>query len=589
MLTSAKRNRILAESTAPRKYESNEAVVAQRAGVGTVYLNGAPILSDTVANPPLPTVPQFKTLPDIVFAGLNGVLKYSASSNVGPTVTSRLLYLYFTSLAQAWSWISPSVRLVNGVKDNWDWSPNFPITDPSQQITWMTHILAYILPPLLNNDTVIASSLLANELNLNSWTSDQQTEAWAQLQATGNYTAWQTAWESWYDGRNADGYLISKATQIATAENTLLPNRGTTFPVVADTESPAEVSTFPSPYKWTPLSFNGATKNYYTYNWGDVASTCLTPADESTLIYVANIHYLPGLTETPVYRSDIGDITRESLLGMRPELNQCTMITGTTPGATARQAEIIELVNRTSRLSDIEKTYAEFWAGGPNTCSPPGMLAWFWMSYMKHFMKSKNISLNTLFYSALDLGINLFEAGRLAWNIKRRYMQARPIQEVRRMFYNCPITSWNGNVHGRSWVPYQEANFVTPPFADFVSGHTTFSQAFANVMTHWFGASIPQTSTPITESDLTIVSHILPSSQTGYFAQFVVPSGSSRIQPGIVPAQDMNLRWTTWQSIATTAGLSRQYGGIHAMSAHLGGQALAIVLTPILRTYWFST
>jgi len=168
-------------------------------------------------------------------------------------------------------------------------------------------------------------------------------------------------------------------------------------------------------------------------------------------------------------------------------------------------------------------------------------------------------------------------------------MQARPIQEVRRMFFDCEINSWNGTVHGNSWIPYQETNFVTPPFADFVSGHSTFSQVFANVMTRWFGASIPQTTTTLTESDLSIVSLILPSSQTGYFAQFIVPSGNSRIQPGIVPKHNMNLRWTTWQSMATSAGLSRQYGGIHAMSAHVGGQAVANALTPILRAYWFGT
>ena len=38
------------------------------------------------------------------------------------------------------------------------------------------------------------------------------------------------------------------------------------------------------------------------------------------------------------------------------------------------------------------------------------------------------------------------------------------------------------------WVPYQRKTFVTPPFAGFTSGHSTFSRAAAEVLTRFTGA-----------------------------------------------------------------------------------------------------
>ncbi len=36
---------------------------------------------------------------------------------------------------------------------------------------------------------------------------------------------------------------------------------------------------------------------------------------------------------------------------------------------------------------------------------------------------------------------------------------------------------------GTHWWPYQRGTFVTPPFAGYVSGHSTFSRAAAEVLT----------------------------------------------------------------------------------------------------------
>jgi hypothetical protein len=46
-------------------------------------------------------------------------------------------------------------------------------------------------------------------------------------------------------------------------------------------------------------------------------------------------------------------------------------------------------------------------------------------------------------------------------------------------------------------------------------------------------------------------------------------AGSSKIEPGITPAQPVKLKWETFADAADEAGMSRRYGGIH-FDAHWG-------------------
>ena len=50
-------------------------------------------------------------------------------------------------------------------------------------------------------------------------------------------------------------------------------------------------------------------------------------------------------------------------------------------------------------------------------------------------------------------------------------------------------------------------------------------------------------------------------------------AGSSRIEPGVVPASDVTLSWTTFSDAANQAGLSRRYGGIHFEQGDLDARA----------------
>jgi hypothetical protein len=65
-----------------------------------------------------------------------------------------------------------------------------------------------------------------------------------------------------------------------------------------------------------------------------------------------------------------------------------------------------------------------------------------------------------------------------------------------------------------------------------------------------------------------------------------VKAQTSLIQTGLVPTSDVNLIWSVWQDIADSAGVSRQYGGIHCASAHAGGQVVANEAFSLIATRW---
>ena len=117
------------------------------------------------------------------------------------------------------------------------------------------------------------------------------------------------------------------------------------------------------------------------------------------------------------------------------------------------------------------------------------------------------------------------------------------------------ISSWAGpfqgtrRISGQNWQPYQAATFVTPPFPEFVSGHSTFSAAAAEVLKRF--------------------------QRSDFFPYAVtIPAGSSLFEPGLVPARDLTLSWSTFSEAADEAGLSRRYGGIHFVDADLEGRKL---------------
>jgi hypothetical protein len=146
------------------------------------------------------------------------------------------------------------------------------------------------------------------------------------------------------------------------------------------------------------------------------------------------------------------------------------------------------------------------------------------------------------------------------------------------------VTSWNGVISGDQWMPYQPSNFVTPPFGDFNSGHSHFTKLFALTMNKWFGSNILKNT--ITYDGLTLMAPLFPGNQVAAYGDFLVGTGLSGVQPGVVPSAPITFSFNTWNDIADSAGYSRLYGGIHCLSAHTTSQTTAVLVDSYINSSW---
>jgi hypothetical protein len=219
------------------------------------------------------------------------------------------------------------------------------------------------------------------------------------------------------------------------------------------------------------------------------------------------------------------------------------------------KAQADELIAISAGLTDFQKVSAEFFADGPGTEFPPG----HWALFAGFVSRRDSHTLDQDVVLFFALGNALLDASICAWDAKRAYDSVRPITAIHFLYAGQMILAWGGPfqgtrlIPGESWKPYQLGTVVTPPFPEFFSGHSVFSAAGAEVLKSFTG-----------------------SDAFGYAV--LIPKGSSRAEPGLVPAADLTLSWATFTDCADAAGMSRRYGGIHFQLGDLTGRSLGRVV-----------
>ena len=102
-----------------------------------------------------------------------------------------------------------------------------------------------------------------------------------------------------------------------------------------------------------------------------------------------------------------------------------------------------------------------------------------------------------------------------------------------------------------NWWPYQRPTFVTPPFAGYTSGHSTYSRASAELMTLLTG------------------DEYFP----GGMGEFHAPKNQFLVfEDG--PSVDVTLQWATYRDAADQCSLSRIWGGIHPPTDDMPGRLI---------------
>ena len=108
-----------------------------------------------------------------------------------------------------------------------------------------------------------------------------------------------------------------------------------------------------------------------------------------------------------------------------------------------------------------------------------------------------------------------------------------------------------------NWWPYQRPTFVTPPFAGYVSGHSTYSRSAAEVLTLLTGDPY------------------FP----GGMGEFVAPKNEFLVfEEG--PSMDVVLQWATYRDASDQCSLSRIWGGIHPPADDIPGRLMGLEIGP---------
>ncbi|MBN1351575.1 T9SS type A sorting domain-containing protein [candidate division KSB1 bacterium] len=108
-----------------------------------------------------------------------------------------------------------------------------------------------------------------------------------------------------------------------------------------------------------------------------------------------------------------------------------------------------------------------------------------------------------------------------------------------------------GWILAENWWPYQRPTFVTPPFAGYVSGHSTFSRAAAAVLTLLTG------------------DEYFP----GGMGEFHCKKNEFLIHED-GPSVDLTLQWATYRDASDQCSLSRIWGGIHPPGDDMPGRLI---------------
>ena len=312
------------------------------------------------------------------------------------------------------------------------------------------------------------------------------------------------------DGSNQLGTLTVSRVPYADYTGYVPVNLPSTVPV-------SDRSTIKDPDHWQPLTyFNGTkvvTPAFVGAQWYKVRPFAMPSADQ----------FLPFVTQfgPALYGSD----------------------------GYVQQAQ--ELVDISANLTDEQKVIAEYWANGPHSELPPGHWDLFaqFVSARDHHSVDEDVK---MFFALTNA---IFDAGIAAWDAKRACDSVRPVTAISFLFHDQQIRSWGGpgketiTMEGSQWIPYQPSTFPTPPFPEYVSGHSAFSAAGATVLAFFTG-----------------------SERFGDSVTFA--PGTSNTEPGITPAQPVTLRWKTFHDAADEAGISRRYGGIHFKRGDIVGRAI---------------
>ncbi len=205
-------------------------------------------------------------------------------------------------------------------------------------------------------------------------------------------------------------------------------------------------------------------------------------------------------------------------------------------GYQAYKQQADEVLEASANLTDYQKMAAELFN---NKIRGLGFSTLF---------AAQSHGLSLLQFIQLDFMTNVaaFDAGIVSWNEKTKWNSVRPFSAIRYIYHDRPVTAWGGPGKGTvtdlpadQWKEYLNL----PDHPEYPSVSTAMCEAQAQAARRYFNSDELNWSVP-------------------------TPMGSSTVEPGITPAQNITLGpWGTWTDFAHECGISRLWGGLHFLSA----------------------
>ncbi|WP_049575625.1 DUF6851 domain-containing protein [Streptomyces sp. SBT349] len=129
----------------------------------------------------------------------------------------------------------------------------------------------------------------------------------------------------------------------------------------------------------------------------------------------------------------------------------------------------------------------------------------------------------------------------VAWHNKVKYDAVRPISAVRHVYGSRKVTAWGGpgmgtvdDIRADHWASYLPVG----DHSEYPSGSTTLCAASAQAARRFFDSDVLDW-------------------------RFTIPAGSTLTEPGITPANDLELYFPTWTDFNQKCANSRVWGGVH--------------------------
>jgi hypothetical protein len=448
-------------------------------------------------------VSSYAADPNAVVQWNQAVLQGVRNSTLGPPMVARALAIVHTCIYDAWAAYDKRAAGTQFGSELRRPKNERTLANKNKAISFAAYRAAVDLFP--GDKTTVFDALMAHlGYDSNDTSMDTTTPS-----GIGNVACTAVLDFRHADGSNQLGNMTPSGVPYADYTGYVPMNKPSSVPV-------SDVSTIVDPNHWQPLTyFNGTkvvTPAFVGAQWYKVIPFALSSPDE----------FLPFISR------------------FGPALY----------GSTTYFQQAADVVALSAGLTDKQKMIAEYWANGPHSELPPGH--WDLFAQFVSARDHHSVDEDAKMFFALTNAI--FDAGVACWDAKRVFDSVRPVTAIPYLFHGQQIRAWGGpgkgtvTMDGSDWIPYQVSTFPTPPFPEYISGHSTFSAAGAEILKLFTG-----------------------SDRFGDSVTFA--PGSSVTEPGTTPQHSITLHWATFTHAADQAGISRRYGGIHFELADLVGRA----------------